>query len=71
MSAHRVIEPIFYSDTINVVRYANNILCPFFAELTEEGRLYGVFQHGSATALQRVNNNVFCRSGGQHFQHLL
>jgi hypothetical protein len=28
----------------------NNILSPFFAELTEEERLFGVFQLDSATA---------------------
>jgi hypothetical protein len=50
MSARKVIGPIFYDYTVNAVRYVNNILRPFFAELTEEERLYGVFQHGSATA---------------------
>jgi hypothetical protein len=28
----------------------NNIVSPFFAELAEEERLYGVFQQDSATA---------------------
>jgi hypothetical protein len=45
MSACRVIGPIFYDYTVNAVRYVNNILCPIFAELTEEEeRLDGVFQ---------------------------
>jgi hypothetical protein len=48
MSAHRVTGLIFYDDTVHAVRYANNIQRQFFAELTEEERLYGVFQHGSA-----------------------
>jgi hypothetical protein len=39
MSVSRIIGPIFYDDTVNVVRYANNILRPFFAEMTEEERL--------------------------------
>jgi hypothetical protein len=41
---------MFYSDTVYAARYVNNILSPFFTELTEEDRLYGVFQQDSATA---------------------
>jgi hypothetical protein len=40
---------MFYGDTVNAARYVNNILSPFFAELTEEERLYVVFQLDSAT----------------------
>jgi hypothetical protein len=50
MSASRVIGPIFYDYTVNAVRYARNILRPFFAEVTEEERLHGISQHDSATA---------------------
>jgi hypothetical protein len=50
MSAHTVIGPIFYDHTFNAVRYVNNILCPFFAKVTDEESLYGVFQQDSATA---------------------
>jgi hypothetical protein len=50
ISAHRIIGPIFYDDAVNAARYMNNILSPFFAELTEEERLYSVFQQDSATA---------------------
>jgi hypothetical protein len=37
----------------------NNILSPFSAELTEEQRLYGVFQLGSATAHTAYVSMVF------------
>jgi len=40
----------FIDDTVNAARYVNNILCPFFVDLTEEERLYGVFQQDTATA---------------------
>jgi predicted metalloendopeptidase len=51
MSARRVIGPIFYDCAVNAVRYVNNILPPpFFAELAEEERLYGVSQQNSASA---------------------
>jgi hypothetical protein len=50
ISACRIIGPIFYSDAVNAARYVNNILSPFFAEQTEEERLYAVFQQDSATA---------------------
>jgi hypothetical protein len=43
ISARRIIGPIIYNDTVNAARYVNNILSPFFAELTEEERLYTVF----------------------------
>jgi hypothetical protein len=50
ISAHRITKPIFYNNTVNATRYVNNILSPFFAELTEEERLYGISQQDSATA---------------------
>jgi hypothetical protein len=50
MSAYRVIGLIFYDETVNAVGYENNILSPFFTELTDEERLYGVVQQDSATA---------------------
>jgi hypothetical protein len=50
INAHKIIGPIFYDDTVHAARYVNNILSPFFAELTEEERLHGVFQLDSATA---------------------
>jgi hypothetical protein len=50
IGACRIIGPILYDDTFNAARYVNNILSPFFAELTEEERLYGVFQQNSGTA---------------------
>jgi hypothetical protein len=50
ISTRRITGPIFYNNTVNAARYMNNNLSPFFAELTEEERLYGVFQQDSATA---------------------
>jgi hypothetical protein len=35
ISAHKINEPIFYDNTVNAARYANNIQNPFFAKLTE------------------------------------
>jgi hypothetical protein len=49
-SARRIIGPISYDDTVYTARNVNNILSPFFAEQTEEERLYDVFQLDSATA---------------------
>jgi hypothetical protein len=50
ISACRIIRPVIYDDSLNAARYVNNILSPFFTKLTEEERLYGVFQQDSATA---------------------
>jgi hypothetical protein len=50
ISARRIIGPIFYDDTFNSARYMNNVQSPVFTKLTEEERLYGVFQQDSATA---------------------
>jgi hypothetical protein len=46
---HSIIEPLFYDDAVYAARYVNNILSPFFAVLTEEERLCGVFLLASAT----------------------
>jgi hypothetical protein len=35
---------------VNAATYMNSILYPFFGKLTEEERLYGVFQQDSTTA---------------------
>jgi hypothetical protein len=50
LCAHRISGPIFYDDAVNAARHVNNILSPFFTKLTEEERLYSVFQQNSATA---------------------
>lgn len=51
ISAHRIIGCIFYDDIFSIAaRYMNNILSPFFMEITEEERLYGVFQQDSVRA---------------------
>jgi hypothetical protein len=50
VSTLRLVVPIFYYDTVNAARYVNNILCPFFVDVTDEERLYGVLQQDTATA---------------------
>jgi hypothetical protein len=45
----RITGLTFYN-TVNADRYMNNILCPFFSDLTDEERLHNVFQHDTATA---------------------
>jgi hypothetical protein len=40
----------FYGERVNGARYVNNILSPFFTELTEEESLQIVFQQDSAAA---------------------
>jgi hypothetical protein len=55
MNARRVIGPIIYDDIVNAVRYVNNILLPVIAELTEEERLYGVFQQDSTAHMAHVS----------------
>jgi hypothetical protein len=39
------LELSFTIVTVNGARYTKNILHPFFAKLTKEEKLYGVFQH--------------------------
>jgi hypothetical protein len=45
-----IIGPMFYDNTVTCTRYVNKILSPFFAELTEEKKLYGVSQQDSVAA---------------------
>ena len=49
VSARRIIGPIFYEQTVNAERHRNDILTPFFYELTEKEKSYGWFQQDSAT----------------------
>jgi hypothetical protein len=49
ISVCRIIGSIFDNDTVHAARYVNNILSPFFTKLTEEERLYSVFQQDSVT----------------------
>jgi hypothetical protein len=56
INACRIIGTIFYNDTVNALRYVNNILRPFLSELREEERLYGVLQQDSATAHTAYKN---------------
>jgi hypothetical protein len=67
MSARRIIGPIFYDDTVNAARYVNNILSPPFAKLTEDERMYGVFQPDSATAhMAYVSMEALLKVFGDH-----
>lgn len=50
MSKRRIIEPIFFHDTINAVRYREQILEPFINSLHEDELTLGYFQQDGATA---------------------
>lgn len=50
VSAHRIIGPIFFHQTLNSARYIYYIFYPFVAALTEEEKTYSYFQHNGATA---------------------
>ena len=43
VSARRVIGPIFYDGMVHAVKYAKNVLRPFFAGLLQEENAYGSF----------------------------
>jgi hypothetical protein len=62
ISAHRIIRLTLYNDTVYGVRCVHNILSSFFAELTEEGRLYDVFQ--KAFAILRSTCKFGSTAGG-------
>ena len=50
ISRTRLIGPIFFDDTVNSQRYINNILNPFFNQLTDYEKENGTFQQDNATA---------------------
>jgi hypothetical protein len=50
LSLRRITGPIFFHETVNSDRYVNNILSPFFNQLTDEETQYGYFQQDNATA---------------------
>jgi hypothetical protein len=50
VSAEIVYLCFFFNETINCERYVQVILGQFFPELTEEEKLYGLFEQDSATA---------------------
>jgi hypothetical protein len=50
VSPLRIIDPLFFHETVNSHRYVNDILNPFFNQLTAEERQHGCFQQGNATA---------------------
>src|SRR6185437_9724828 len=50
ISRTRLIGPIFFDDTVTSRRYIDNILNPFFEQLTEEEKFGGTFQQDNATA---------------------
>jgi hypothetical protein len=49
MSECRVNGPTFYNGMVSAARYMINLLCPFFAKLRKEEKLYGFFQQDSTT----------------------
>jgi hypothetical protein len=50
VSARKIVEPVFFKESINCERHVQVILGQFFPQLPEEERLYGWFQQDSATA---------------------
>jgi hypothetical protein len=44
------LAPYFFHETVNYDRYVNDILNPFFNQLTAEETQYGYFQQDNATA---------------------
>jgi hypothetical protein len=50
LNPRRIIGLIFFHKTVNSYRYVNDILNPFFNQLTSEERQYGYFQQDNATA---------------------
>jgi thiamine phosphate synthase YjbQ (UPF0047 family) len=50
LSLRRITGPIFSHETVNSDRHVNDILNPFFNQLTAEERQYGYFQQDNATA---------------------
>ena len=50
VNGFRIIGPIFFNNTINAARYRDDILTPFFEELTDIDCRNGYFQQDSATA---------------------
>jgi hypothetical protein len=50
ISAHRIIGPVFFQETINSELYVKLILTPFFRELTEEEKTNGYFMQDNTTA---------------------
>lgn len=50
VSRRRIIGPIFFQDTINGVRYREQILEVFINQLDDEEQQFGYFQHDGATA---------------------
>jgi hypothetical protein len=55
VSPRRIIGPIFFHETVNSDRYVNDILNPFFNQLTAEERQYGYFQQDNATTAHTAN----------------
>jgi hypothetical protein len=50
LSPRRITGPIFFHETVNSDRYVNDILNPFFNQLTAEEKQYVYFQQDNATA---------------------
>ena len=50
ISGERIIGPIFFRNIADSRTYVNDILTPFFGELTDRERHFAFFQQDSATA---------------------
>lgn len=61
MRESRVTGPIFYDGIVNCVSYVNNILPLFFAQLSQEEKVYGFLQQDSAATHKAYVNFEFLR----------
>ena len=50
ITSHRIIGPIFFTDTVNSQRYIEDIITPFTEKLTDYEWQYAYFQQDGATA---------------------
>ena len=54
--SERIIGPIFFQNTVDSRTYVNDILTPFFMELTDREHDFAFFQQDSATAYTADNS---------------
>jgi hypothetical protein len=50
VNPRQIIGPLFFHETVNSDHYVNDILNPFFSQLTAEETQHGYFQQDNATA---------------------
>ena len=60
ISGEGITGPIFFWNTVDSLTYVNDILTPFFKELTDRERDFAFFQQDSATESTAVDLVVAC-----------